>query len=97
MREIIAQEKAVEREKARIEKGKRDGEKFVNTSKWTGAILYAVASEGRREVKTDGSQKDFFHIYQDRLHFPHQADITRDDEEKGEHGQRYTLCVSATR
>lgn len=33
MREIIAHERAIEREEARIEKGKRDAEKFVNTSR----------------------------------------------------------------
>ena len=37
---------------------------------------------------------DFFHMYHDNLHFPYQVDITRDDEELGEKGQRYTLCVS---
>lgn len=33
MRNILSQEKAAQREKARVEKGKRDGERFVNTSK----------------------------------------------------------------
>ena len=33
MRNILAKENAIKREKVRVEKGKRDGEKFVNTSK----------------------------------------------------------------
>lgn len=32
MRNILAKQNARRRERARIEKGKRDGEKFVNTS-----------------------------------------------------------------
>lgn len=32
MRNILAKQNAKRRERARIEKGKRDGEKFVNTS-----------------------------------------------------------------
>lgn len=36
---------------------------------------------------------DFFHIYSDRTFFSYQIDITRDDVETGELGQRYNLCV----
>ncbi|KAM5359094.1 hypothetical protein ACJZ2D_014737 [Fusarium nematophilum] len=67
MRSIHAKHKAKKREQARIEKGKRDGEKFVNTN--------------------------FYHIYTDRSNFDYQISITRDDEDTGEMGQRYTLCL----
>ncbi|KAH7326412.1 hypothetical protein B0I35DRAFT_508625 [Stachybotrys elegans] len=67
MRAQLAKENAARREAMRKEKGRRDGEKFVNTN--------------------------LFHIYHDRDFFPYQIDITRDDEEKGELGQRYTLCL----
>ena len=58
MREIIAQERAVEREKARIEKGKRDGEKFVNTSEWTAQYFTQSPTEGE-DVTTDGVTSRF--------------------------------------
>ncbi|QYT04306.1 BRCT domain-containing protein [Trichoderma simmonsii] len=67
MRNIIAKQNAEKRERARIEKGKREGERAVNTN--------------------------FFHIYSDRTFFTYQIDITRDDVETGELGQRYTLCL----
>lgn len=39
-------------------------------------------------------QTDYFHIYHDREFFAYEIDITRDDGERGEIGQRYTLSVS---
>ncbi|CAM1502964.1 Fc.00g077400.m01.CDS01 [Cosmosporella sp. VM-42] len=62
-----AKKRAKIREEARIERGKKDGEKFVNTN--------------------------FFHLYIDRDFFPYKIDITRDNEETGQVGQRYTLCL----
>lgn len=38
MRNILSREKAAQRDKARIEKGKRDGERFVNTSKSSASL-----------------------------------------------------------
>ncbi|KAM0464832.1 hypothetical protein ACHAPV_002672 [Trichoderma viride] len=67
MRNILAKQNAAKRELARIEKGKREGERAVNTN--------------------------LFHIYIDREFFSYQIDITRDDDEKGELGQRYTLYL----
>lgn len=40
MRNILAKQNFAKREKARIEKGKLDGEKFVNTSKNSNYYLY---------------------------------------------------------
>lgn len=77
MRNILGRDKAARREKARIKKSKRDGEKFVNTS-----------MSSSMSTKSQGSQADFFHIYQDREFFPYEIDITRDDKESGELGQR---------
>jgi hypothetical protein len=37
---------------------------------------------------------DMFHIYNDREFFSYQIDLTRNDLDNGEPGQRYTLCVS---
>ncbi|KAL7930024.1 hypothetical protein V8C35DRAFT_330763 [Trichoderma chlorosporum] len=65
MRNILAKQNAAKREQARVERGKREGERAVNTN--------------------------FFHIYSDRTFFSYQIDITRDDNETGELGQRYTL------
>jgi hypothetical protein len=84
MREILAKKRAQERELARIEKGKRDGEKFVNTSM---LLTLAYAAAGLTPT-------DLFHIYHDRDFFAYQVDISRDDEASGDLGQRYTLCVS---
>ncbi|RFU75950.1 anthranilate synthase component ii [Trichoderma arundinaceum] len=67
MRNILAKQNAAKREQAQIERGKREGERAVNTN--------------------------FFHIYNDRTFFPYQIDITRDDDETGELGQRYTLYL----
>ncbi|TFB02012.1 hypothetical protein CCMA1212_006015 [Trichoderma ghanense] len=67
MRNILAKQNAAKRELARIERGKREGERAVNTN--------------------------LFHIYTDRTFFSYQIDITRDDIETGELGQRYTLCL----
>ncbi|KAH8122001.1 hypothetical protein FP744_10003232 [Trichoderma asperellum] len=67
MRNILAKQNAAKREQARIERGKREGERAVNTN--------------------------LFHIYIDREFFSYQIDITRDDDEKGELGQRYTLYL----
>ncbi|KAL7900855.1 hypothetical protein HDV63DRAFT_402251 [Trichoderma sp. SZMC 28014] len=67
MRNILAKQNAAKRELARIERGKREGERAVNTN--------------------------LFHIYIDREFFSYQIDITRDDDEKGELGQRYTLYL----
>ncbi|PON26328.1 hypothetical protein TGAM01_v204804 [Trichoderma gamsii] len=67
MRNILAKQNAAKRELARIEKGKREGERAVNTN--------------------------LFHIYIDREFFSYQIDINRDDDEKGELGQRYTLYL----
>ncbi|KAH6605119.1 anthranilate synthase component ii [Trichoderma cornu-damae] len=67
MRNILAKQNAAKREQARIEKGRREGERAVNTN--------------------------FFHIYNDRTFFSYQIDITRDDGETGELGQRYTLYL----
>ncbi|KAL7918925.1 hypothetical protein ACQKWADRAFT_330145 [Trichoderma austrokoningii] len=67
MRNILAKQNAAKRELARIERGKREGERAVNTN--------------------------LFHIYIDREFFQYQIDITRDDDEKGELGQRYTLYL----
>ncbi|KAL6901717.1 hypothetical protein GGI43DRAFT_433761 [Trichoderma evansii] len=67
MRNILAKQNAAKRELARIEKGKREGERAVNTN--------------------------LFHIYIDREFFSYQIDITRDDNTKGELGQRYTLYL----
>ncbi|KAM0476708.1 hypothetical protein ACHAPX_006129 [Trichoderma viride] len=67
MRNILAKQNAAKRELARIEKGKREGERAINTN--------------------------LFHIYIDREFFSYQIDINRDDDEKGELGQRYTLYL----
>ncbi|KAL6860884.1 hypothetical protein J3F83DRAFT_717193 [Trichoderma novae-zelandiae] len=65
MRNILAKLNAAKREQARVERGKREGERAVNTN--------------------------LFHIYTDRTFFNYQIDITRDDSETGDLGQRYTL------
>ncbi|KAM0214925.1 hypothetical protein ACHAQI_003407 [Fusarium lateritium] len=67
MRSLQAKENAKKRERARVEKGRRNGEKFVNTN--------------------------FFHLYRDRENFVYEVDITRDDPETGESGQKYTLYL----
>ncbi|KAH0495390.1 hypothetical protein TgHK011_008947 [Trichoderma gracile] len=67
MRSILAKQNAAKREQARIERGKREGERAVNTN--------------------------LFHIYTDRTFFSYQIDITRDDLETGDVGQRYTLYL----
>ncbi|KAL7823451.1 hypothetical protein V8C26DRAFT_425534 [Trichoderma gracile] len=67
MRSILAKQNAAKREQPRIERGKREGERAVNTN--------------------------LFHIYTDRTFFSYQIDITRDDIETGDVGQRYTLYL----
>ncbi|KAF4989590.1 hypothetical protein FDECE_14664 [Fusarium decemcellulare] len=67
MRSILAKQNAKKRDEARAEKGKRDGEKFVNTT--------------------------LYHIYRDRSNFVYQIDLTRDDQDSGELGQKYTLYL----
>lgn len=90
MRNILAKQNAAKRELARIEKGKREGERAVNTSKIY--VLSLQVSVEKPFVKI--MSLDLFHIYIDREFFSYQIDITRDDDEKGELGQRYTLYVS---
>ncbi|KAM0349437.1 hypothetical protein ACHAPU_003846 [Fusarium lateritium] len=67
MRNILAKDNAKKRERAQREKGRRNGEKFVNTN--------------------------FFHLYRDRENFVYEVDITRDDDQTGELGQKYTLYL----
>ncbi|KAF5681063.1 hypothetical protein FHETE_94 [Fusarium heterosporum] len=67
MRNIQAKDNAKKRERVRREKGRRNGEKFVNTN--------------------------FFHLYRDRENFVYEVDITRDDNQTGELGQKYTLYL----
>ncbi|KAK5989170.1 hypothetical protein PT974_10670 [Cladobotryum mycophilum] len=67
MKNFLAKQNAAKRERARLERGKRQGERGVNPN--------------------------LFHIYHDRDFFPYQIVITRDDEETGELGQKYTLSL----
>lgn len=87
MRGVLAKQNAARRELARIEKGKRDGEKFVNTSTFRGSPV-------KEECGALMENIDSYHIYVDRELFPYQIELTRDDAEAGEFGQKYTLCVS---
>lgn len=92
MRNILAKQNAAKRELARIEKGKREGERAVNTSKMDISVLsLKLLCEN---LYLNSISPDLFHIYIDREFFQYQIDITRDDDEKGELGQRYTLYVS---
>jgi hypothetical protein len=86
MRSLQAKENAKRRERERIEKGRRNGQKFVNTSI---AISHPIMFVDANTLV------DFFHLYRDRENFVYEVDITRDDPETGEHGQKYTLYVSA--
>jgi hypothetical protein len=86
MRILQAKENAKRRERERIEKGRRNGQKFVNTST---ALSYSILFVDANTVV------DFFHLYRDRENFVYEVDITRDDPETGEPGQKYTLYVSA--
>ncbi|KAF4986923.1 hypothetical protein FGRMN_10618 [Fusarium graminum] len=84
MRNIQAKDNAKKRERARREKGRRNGEKFVNTSMGFLTILQLMDVD----VGTD-----FFHLYRDRENFVYEVDITRDDNQTGELGQKYTLYL----
>ncbi|KAK1242587.1 hypothetical protein MKX08_005399 [Trichoderma sp. CBMAI-0020] len=89
MRNILAKQNAAKRELARIEKGKREGERAVNTSKtYVSSLQISVQKSFVKPTSLD-----LFHIYIDREFFFYQIDITRDDDEKGELGQRYTLYL----
>lgn len=86
MRSLQAKENAKRRERERIEKGRRNSQKFVNTST---ALSYHIL------LVDANTLLDFFHLYRDRENFVYEVDITRDDPETGEPGQKYTLYVSA--
>lgn len=91
MRNILAKQNAAKRELARIERGKREGERAVNTSMIS---VFSLQVSGSKSSFAKPMTLDLFHIYIDREFFSYQIDITRDDDEKGELGQRYTLYVS---
>lgn len=85
MRRVLAERNAAKREQARVERGKKEGERFVNTS----ASSFSSACLVRPSPLTPSL--GLFHIYQDREFFPYQIDLTRDGDDTS---QRYTLCVS---
>jgi hypothetical protein len=87
MRAILAQKNAERREKARIERGKKEGERGVNTSKCQSFTHF----QKHRILIED--LLDLFHVYHDEEYFPYQIDIRRDDDEAGDFGQRHILTV----
>ncbi|OAQ99642.1 hypothetical protein LLEC1_03337 [Akanthomyces lecanii] len=78
MRSIFAKEKAEQRERNRQENGRREGERGP-------AVLQANVTSLLPAL---------FHIYRDREFFKYQIDLTRNNSEDGEFGQRYTMTAS---
>lgn len=85
MRTVLAQEMAKKREEERAERGRREGERFVNTSQHS----LVLCDEVRMLLMI---RADYFHVYHDREAFPYRITLTRLDED-GE-TSRYELTVS---
>lgn len=89
MRQREAERKAAEREERRIERGKANGEKFVNTSKF----MLSVKMWLKPNAITDVVPSDYYHIYRDREFFPYQIELIQYDQETGNPAYKYTLCL----
>lgn len=89
MRHILAKQNAARRGQGKIERGKKEGEKSVNTSRSRLGPIQAAT------LCSLTCRPDLYHIYQDREFFPYQIEMTRDGDETGEpqDRQRYILSV----